>query len=81
MARDYLAISATGVQVERFFSGGPQLLTSSRQRLTPDVIRKCMCLRKWLLNKKLPSLIRSNINDGLKVKILGEILPEDVPCD
>ncbi|ODM89477.1 Zinc finger BED domain-containing protein RICESLEEPER 3 [Orchesella cincta] len=48
MAKDFLAVSATGVPVERLFSNGPDLLTSRRQRLNADTIRQCMCLKQWL---------------------------------
>ena len=47
MARDYLAVSATSVPVERIFSEGADLISAKRCRLGTDTIRACMCLRSW----------------------------------
>lgn len=47
MARDYLAIPATSVPVERAFSCGTDLITPTRCRLSDDTIRACMCLKSW----------------------------------
>jgi hypothetical protein len=48
MARDYLAIPATGVPVERIFSGGTDLVQPKRGALRRDTIQACMCLKSWL---------------------------------
>ena len=48
MARDYLAIPATGAPVERIFSGGTGLVQAKRGSLSEDSIRVCMCLKNWL---------------------------------
>ena len=47
MARDYLAIPASSVPVERIFSGGTDLITPTRSRLSEDTIKYCMCLKSW----------------------------------
>jgi len=48
MARDYLAIPASSVPVERIFSGGTDLITPTRDRLSEDIIKYCMCLKsRW----------------------------------
>ena len=48
MARDYLAIPATGAPVERVFSGGADLVRPKRGSLSEDSVRACMCLESWL---------------------------------
>ena len=45
MARDYLAVSATSVPVERIFSEGTDLIFAKRCSLGTDTICACMCLR------------------------------------
>jgi hypothetical protein len=47
MARDYLAIPSTSVPVERVFSGGADLVTKKRCRLSSESIQACMCLKSW----------------------------------
>lgn len=47
MAKDYLAIPASSVPVERIFSGGTDLITPTRCSLSADTIRYCMCLKYW----------------------------------
>ncbi|CAB4490884.1 unnamed protein product [Rhizophagus irregularis] len=42
MARDYIAITATSVSVERVFSGGADLLATKRCSLKAETIRACM---------------------------------------
>ena len=48
MARDYLAIPATGAPVERVFSGGTDLVQPKRGALGKTIIKICMCLKSWL---------------------------------
>jgi hypothetical protein len=48
VARDYLAIPATGAPVERVFSGGTDMVLPKHGRLAADTIRACLCLRNWL---------------------------------
>jgi hypothetical protein len=48
IARDYLAIPATGAPVERMFSIGTDVVTQKRASLNPDTIRACLCLNTWL---------------------------------
>jgi hypothetical protein len=48
VARDYLAIPATGAPSERVFSGGADLITDKRGSLSDDTIRACICLDSWL---------------------------------
>ncbi|CAB4422049.1 unnamed protein product [Rhizophagus irregularis] len=50
MARDYLAIPATSVPIERAFSGGTDLVTQKKCSLSPETIRACMCLKSWWKN-------------------------------
>ncbi|KZV77954.1 hypothetical protein EXIGLDRAFT_597169, partial [Exidia glandulosa HHB12029] len=47
MARDYLMIPATSVNVERIFSRGRHLLHYERNRLAPESIRALLCLGEW----------------------------------
>jgi len=47
MARDYLAIPATSVPIERAFSGGADLVAKKRCRLSGGSIQACMCLKSW----------------------------------
>lgn len=48
MARDFLAVSATGVPIERFFSNGTDLLVPKRRLMKDKTTRMCMCLKYWL---------------------------------
>lgn len=47
VARDYLAIPATGAPVERVFSGGANLVSPKRGCLAASTIRACLCLKGW----------------------------------
>ena len=51
MAKDFLPISATGVPIERFFSGGSDLLTPKRRLMKDDTVRICMYLKAWLKSR------------------------------
>lgn len=53
MAQDYLAIQGSSVPVERDFSMGTHLVTSTRCSLHPKTISACMCLKSWLKERKL----------------------------
>jgi ribosomal protein S27E len=48
MARDYLAIPATSVPVERVFSNGTDLVQPKRGSLSAATIKTCMCLNGWM---------------------------------
>ncbi|EKM74644.1 hypothetical protein AGABI1DRAFT_133044 [Agaricus bisporus var. burnettii JB137-S8] len=48
MARDYLSIPATSVDVERTFSKGRNLLTNRRNRLVGQTVRSLLCLGDWI---------------------------------
>jgi len=48
VARDYLAVPATGAPVERVFSGGTDMVSPKRGCLAADTIRACLCLKSWL---------------------------------
>jgi len=47
LARDYLAIPATSVPIERAFSGGVDLVSKKRCNLGAETIQACMCLKNW----------------------------------
>ncbi|KIL56860.1 hypothetical protein M378DRAFT_88698 [Amanita muscaria Koide BX008] len=47
MARDYLTIPATSVNVERVFSEGRVLLSYLRNRLQVDSTRALLCVGEW----------------------------------
>lgn len=47
VARDYLAIPATGAPVERVFSGGADMVSPKRGCLAADTIRASLCLKEW----------------------------------
>ncbi|KZV97167.1 hypothetical protein EXIGLDRAFT_568149, partial [Exidia glandulosa HHB12029] len=48
MARDYLAIPASSVSVERLFSAAGGLTTRERSSLSAKTIRECMCTKLWI---------------------------------
>src|SRR6266487_5359919 len=48
MAQDYLTIMSTSVPCEQFFSIAGKQITQTRNRLNPDTIRACLCLKSWL---------------------------------
>jgi len=48
MARDYLAVPGTSTPSERAFSGGRQLITDFRCRLSGKTITACMLLKNWI---------------------------------
>ena len=47
ISRDFLAIPATSAPSECIFSGGSDLITKKRARLSVDSIQMLMCLRDW----------------------------------
>jgi len=48
MARDYLSIMSTSVPSEQLFSIAGKQITQTRNRLHPDTIQACLCLKSWL---------------------------------
>lgn len=58
MARDILAITPTTVFIERFFAGGPLLMTQKRTRMTDETLKMFMCIYSWS-----KSLLKSEICD------------------
>lgn len=48
MARDFLAIQATSVSVERFFSKASLVIRKHRNRLNDDSARSLLCLNSWV---------------------------------
>lgn len=70
MARDFLAVSGTGVSIERFFSYGPDLLVPKRRSMRDETARECLCLKAWLKSKNKIGLQESASN-ALAHKILG----------
>lgn len=48
MARDYLSIPPTSVDVEHVFSRGCILLSYLRNRMSAETTRSLMCLNLWL---------------------------------
>jgi len=51
LALNYLCIQASSVPCEQLFSIAGQVLCKSRNRLTGELVRACMCLRSWTLEK------------------------------
>jgi len=53
MAQDYLTIMSTSVPCEQFFSMAEKQITQTRNRLHPDTVQACLCLKSWLEQKKI----------------------------
>lgn len=51
MARDYLTIQATSVPSEEAFSIAGNTISKTRNRLSPETARACLCLKSWIINK------------------------------
>jgi hAT family C-terminal dimerisation region len=49
MALDMLCIPAMSAECERVFSSAKLLISDRRNRLKPDIIEACECLRAWLI--------------------------------
>jgi hAT family C-terminal dimerisation region len=69
MARDYLTIPPTSVDVERVFSKGRILLSHLRNRMSPRLTRSLMCLHAWLQSGIIKDadvidIIRRRVNSG-----------------
>ena len=47
IAKNYLAIQPTSVPSERSFSQEGLTVTKTRNRLTPETVKKLMCLKSW----------------------------------
>jgi hypothetical protein len=50
MARDFLTIQATSVASEQAFSVAGNTITKTRNRLLPETVRACLCMKSWLSN-------------------------------
>ncbi|KIL58403.1 hypothetical protein M378DRAFT_86540 [Amanita muscaria Koide BX008] len=48
MARDYLSIPATSVDVEHIFSGGRVILSYLCNQLQVELTRALLCLGEWI---------------------------------
>lgn len=72
MVKDVLSVHGTGVSVERFFSSGPDLLDSKRQRLTAESVKNCLTLKAWVKRKNVDQ------SDELfrKLRVLKSLGPE-----
>src|SRR3989337_1361762 len=53
MAKNYLSIMSTSVPCEQFFSIAGKQITQTRNRLHPDTIQACLCLKSWLEQGKI----------------------------
>lgn len=62
IVKDYLAIPGISTPSERVFSGGRQLITDFRCRLSGETITACMLLQNWL--KQWDSVIQPQL-DGI----------------
>ncbi|EEU33654.1 uncharacterized protein NECHADRAFT_56317, partial [Fusarium vanettenii 77-13-4] len=47
LARRYLAIPATSASIESTFSISNNIITKSRNRLDPEVVKKVLLLKSW----------------------------------
>ena len=56
MARDYLAVPATTVGVERVFSLGGRIVSPQRSRLGGEVIHKVITLQNWMRSLPVQTL-------------------------
>jgi len=68
MARRFLAIPATSAPIERVFSIGGNIITKSRNRLSPETVKKSVLLKSWSIKemKELEENYRNSsiIEDG-----------------
>ncbi|EKM50366.1 uncharacterized protein PHACADRAFT_263627 [Phanerochaete carnosa HHB-10118-sp] len=48
MARDFLAIPATSVSVERLFSASRHLCTDLRSSFRAQTVTEAMCVKQWI---------------------------------
>lgn len=48
IARDFLAVPASSVDVERDFSVAGRTVTDLRNRMKPETLSKLMCLHQWM---------------------------------
>jgi hypothetical protein len=53
MAQDFLSIMPTSVPCEQFFSIAGKQMTQTRNRLHPDTMQACLCLKSWLEQEKV----------------------------
>jgi hypothetical protein len=66
MAKDYLGVPGSTVDMEREFSKGSDMVVRKRGRLAADTIRACMCLKSWI-DKGLYDIVK--YWDGKDVRI------------
>jgi len=53
MARRFLAIPATSAPIERVFSIGGNIITKSRNRLSPETVKKLVLLKSWSIKEMM----------------------------
>jgi len=51
MARRFLAIPATSAPIEPVFSIGGNIITKSRNRLSPETVKKSVLLKSWSIKE------------------------------
>ena len=71
MARDFLAVSGTGVPIESLFSIGTDVVTSKRHRLSHESIRALMSLKSWMKFQSREEL-RAAVTAEIQKKVRGE---------
>ena len=49
LAVDYLCIHASSIPCKQLFSTASQVLCKSRNRVSGDTVKACLCLYSWLL--------------------------------
>ena len=63
LARRYLAIPATSAAIESIFSISNNIITKSRNRLEPSLVKEIILLKSWIKDfKKLENEYLNNSN-------------------